>query len=175
MESLGFLCVNNSKLPPPFPRYSRLLVQFSLSTACASLYRTRSGWTPKFRTTTFGAKTRCRKYFDILNRLRVTHECDRQTDGHQMPRFLHYVVWQKNYVLIKSAWKFYQICMWTTKNWLNFELIRKWIRIWEFFERFFNIRHIAFLQNLSDSSRKTVYAWLTSVFTSSRKLILHVS
>ena len=23
----------------------------------------------------------CKKYFDILNRLGVTHECDKQTDG----------------------------------------------------------------------------------------------
>jgi len=43
------------------------------------------GKTPKFRTAKFGLKTtdiilRCKSDFDMLNRLGVTHACDRQMD-----------------------------------------------------------------------------------------------
>ena len=47
------------------------------------------GRTPKFGMGKFGLRKleassiiRCKRYFDILNRLGVTHECDGQTDGH---------------------------------------------------------------------------------------------
>jgi len=84
----NFLLVINTKLHSylaPFQSYGRLLVKFALSTGGTSLHHTHLGWTPKLRTTKFCLKKQCstvwcKKCFDILNHLRVDHECDRQMD-----------------------------------------------------------------------------------------------
>ena len=59
----------------------------------------------KFRIAKFGLKKQrqrsmvcCKVYFDILNRLSVTHECDKRIDGHSRiaNAAFSYVARQKN-------------------------------------------------------------------------------
>ena len=68
--------------------YKTFNTPFKVIQGHLSIKRSYSEWTSKLRTAKFGDNKletalyrMCQKYFDILNRLGVTHECDRQTDG----------------------------------------------------------------------------------------------
>ena len=82
---------HTSYLAPLISKISQIIGQiFAVYTIGGCLLRTLSRWTPSVAK--FGLKT----YLDILDRLGMTRECDRQTDGRidgqklslQMPRLI---------------------------------------------------------------------------------------